>query len=653
MQHRVEATPGYWIVITTPSHFARDVARRRLTIRTDRLIQSARYDSGGTRTLLIAPRNVPRVDAVDRDSCWGLRLELAQLLGAEIGPAIARTPNWQRELPLRLLTPLLLSGFPKGSRHRDVMRRFTENTQRALEHGVGAYLDGRTRYNVDLYETHGPGTMRYSHLDHFGFVYGCQIALVLEVVARNPDAEVVVVDLGTGAGHFLLTLAHVLAERDMRGTQVRLIGVDRSDADMRYGRALAQQRHVDVTFVRDDVADPHFPDRLRAWRPDVVVANHVVEHLRAELKEHLLPEWLLAARHALTISVPLETGVAGNVSAHDHAYRSQDVLELARAMELRSGYAAEALDVEHTSRSGLVQWLKSPRVAVDGGLSLDAFVVSPRVAKAATDPILSEDFRIPFEPARYGLRRRALKIGEIKDQATFTVQGREPRQVRQLVIKFPDTAVIVPTEFRQLGEAIQLIVDHFRAVEPEYDDFYGYLNVFRGTTRFSSYRGLSLNCHGDQMQTLRPGYAFRPDYSYIVSNTLPTIFFDQPFDLTEAVGRARAGERVNAYELMNQQADPAHRYCSENFGIYLLSPYVVHSASDAEESVFRVFLKVAFSRKRFFDNRELRRNLAFDYVDWYLRPTVGYADGFLQHAHWNERFLLEDLVDPKTSDAAA
>ena len=109
------------------------------------------------------------------------------------------------------------------------------------------------------------------------------------------------------------------------------------------------------------------------------------------------------------------------------------------------------------------------------------------------------------------------------------------------------------------------------------------------------------------------------------------------------MGRARNGEPINLYDSFNTQASPRCCYRTENFGIYLLSPYVVHSAAAAEEDVERVFLKVAFSTKRFFDNRELRRNPAFDVDDWYQQDTVGFIGGWFSHRHWSERFLRADL----------
>ena len=47
-----------------------------------------------------------------------------------------------------------------------------------------------------------------------------------------------------------------------------------------------------------------------------------------------------------------------------------------------------------------------------------------------------------------------------------------------------------------------------------------------------------------------------------------------------------------------------------------------HSAAPSEADIERVFMKVAFSSKRFFDNRELRRNPAFDIDRWYLADLL-------------------------------
>jgi hypothetical protein len=519
------------------------------------------------------------------------------------------------ELPLRLLSPLYLQAFPDGAGHDDVMWAFTRNTQQRFDRVVESFLAGRTCYNPEAYSQRGPAHSAYSHIEHLGWIYHLEIKLVLRILEGDPSRTVTVVDLGTGAGHFAITLAEQLVARGLLD-RTRIIGIDRElHRDMVYGIGVVRERGLAIEFLEDDVANPEFPDRLRRLRPDVIVANHVLEHLEREIQNRYLQDWLLATQHAMFVSVPLKDNPRSSLSDHTDTFDADRVTRLARSMELRVGYAVEAEDIEGTRDVGLIQWIRTPEVRERGGFSGGAYVLRPNDVVPEPDPILA-DFSRPFDPAEFNRLRRAPKIGEIRDKTTFAQPGDRPRQVRQLLIKGSGTDVFVPEEFGQFREAIKIIIDHNRAANPDYASTYGYLNVFRGMTGFSSYRGLSLNCHGDQLQTLKEGYAFPPDWSYIVSNTLPTTLFEQPFDISEAVARARAGEAINLYGYLNKQADRARAYHSDNFEIYLLSPYVVHSASDAQEDAFRVFMKVAFSTKRFSDNRELRRNPAFNNSNW-------------------------------------
>lgn len=467
-------------------------------------------------------------------------------------------------------------------------------------------------------------------------------ARILRLLEDDQQLTLTVVDVGTGGAHFLLTLGTLLRERDWLA-RVRMIGIDRSDRDKKFGSELATELGVSVEFFDWDITAPDFADKLRRLRADVIVVNHVLEHLEGEVQNRYLHDWLLAAGRFLSVSVPINDDPTNSLSAHTTAFDPTGVGQLAASMELRVGFAVKAVGLDETKGGGLMTWERRPDVRDRGGFSGAIFIVAPRPAVINPDPILA-DFTKAFDPAEFGNVRRAPIIGRIQNREKFTEQGHEPAPiVRQLVVKVPHSRVIVPVELEQCREAIELIVAHNKAANPAYEESYAYLNVFRGFTKSSSYRGLSLNCHGDQLQTLRPGYAFPPDWSYIVSSSLPTTLFEQAFDVSDVVARARLGEHVNIYDTLNKQADRERAYTSENFAILLLSPFVVHSASEAEESVFRVFLKVAFSSKRFWDNRELRRNPAFDIESWYHQDTVGYIGGFFSHAHWNERFLACDL----------
>lgn len=584
--------------------------------------------AGGEQTTIAVENAFPPDKAdIDRDDAWRRRLELWE----DVSGLLQHEPD--RGEILDVLTKSYLEAFDPGATEDDLLRTFTTNTQACFDERVQAYLTGARTYDVAQYERGGVCHSGYSHIAHLGWVYAKQIELLERLLER--ERPLTVVDVGTGAGHFVLTVRNHLAGAGRLG-EVRLIGIDRSKRDMRFGAELAAEVELEV----DDLTDPAFADRLRRRRPDVIVANHVLEHVEGEIKNRYLHDWLLAARVALTVSVPLGNGRGSSICGHVQRFTAADVTSLASQMAHRVAGAVEPQRVEATGHGGLCSWVR-----IGGcGLSGRFLRLQPQDPEMTPDPDpILQDFGTPFDPAAFSTARRAPTIGEVHDRATFEQQGGDPGQVRQLLIKMPGSDVVLPEEFGQFREAVQIIVDHNRAANPDYDASYGYLNVFRGVTDFSSYRGLSLNRHGDQLQGLRLEYAYKPDWSYIVSNTLPTIMYDQGFDMSAAVERFNAGGEVNLYDYMNAQAKAALSYRSHDFGIHLLSPYVVHAASAAEQGLWRVFLKVAFSTKRFFDNRELRRNPAFDIEAWYQADTVGRVGGWLSHGHWNERFLKEDV----------
>jgi 2-polyprenyl-3-methyl-5-hydroxy-6-metoxy-1,4-benzoquinol methylase len=610
----------------------------------------------------------PAIEGMYRDDAWHRRLDLAQLLNALLGEAFpAHRDHLQRELPRQLVTLDYQRVLPVGVSRAEVLRIFTQNTQERFRRVVGEYLRGERTYDAGKYREHGVTDAGYSHIAHFGQIYTEQILLVERHLQQYPERTITVVDLGTGNGHFLLTLASHLENRGLLA-RVRLIGIDQAEEDMGHAKAMCRPSYADyVSFHATDITHPGFADRLRRYQADIIIANHVLEHLPVPADEHASPDrevrpggtiqsliinrylqdWVLASGMALSISVPLGDDPAISISEHGTEYDADSVTSLARSLEIRTGYAIEADRILETSDLGLCTLVRTPEVVLYGGFQGEVLTISPHPTPLSTDVDIAEDFAVPFNPFRYAEPRRAPKIGDIQDRAAFEQQGHAPRQVRQFPIKMPGTDIKLPCEFAQVAEAVQLISGHNKSVNPAYESSYAYLNVFRGKTLFSSYRGLSLTCHGDQMQTLRPEYAYPPDWSYIVSNTLPTIFFEQGFDLTEAITQYQRGERVNLYDVFQAQASEDTIYRSENFGIYLLSPYVVHAAAAADQDVDRVFVKVAFSRKRFFDNRELRRNPAFAIADWYLSDTVGYIGDWLSYGHWNERFLWDDIGTPE------
>jgi hypothetical protein len=486
-----------------------------------------------------------------------------------------------------------------------------------------------------------PQDEAYRHDGLMDAIAAVETTAIIDWAKQTTSKTVRIVVLGCGVGHELLVLAAAL-ERNGLARKARLIGIDRSQHDLKLAKA-AFTRHypkMRVRFVKGDLLDPAFGDRLRAWRPDFTFLTHVLEHLPEEIEGSLLQDALHATGASVFLAVPLNDPPASSISHHVREFTHEGVVRLAKKMIARCAGAINAVDLDITSKIGLVHWMREAR----GNFGRKHFVVEPRTVEIAWNPEF-DVFRRKFDAAELNRQHYAVKVGDLMDKEAFDGEKKGTVQFRQLLIKKPGTPIRVPAELRRFREAIMQMASHFRAMNPWYEAYYIYLNVFSGPMSFDAYRGLSLSCHGDQLQNLRGDCWYPPDASYIASNTLPTIFLNQEFDVSDAIARAKAGEKVNLYDYLNRQARKDARTFSENYSIYLLNPYVIHSAQAAigRDGEYRTFFKLAFSVKRFFDNREMRYNHALGYADWHDQKTVGYLDGWLNHAHPNERFLLEDL----------
>ena len=583
---------------------------------------------------------------INRDDAWNRRLEVSQTLSklfsikqASATPFSA-TRSWKQSV-IDVVIGTYSITFCNEISKDEILKISHVNSQKEIDHAIESFSKGEA-YDSERYANLGVKDPRYSHIKHFAWLYWQIIQLIKHLITESPK-QLTVVDLGVGNGHFILSAIKVLEQEGMKG-RVKFIGIDNNQNSIDFARQLLTDQGIaNVNLMHDDVTKPGFAKRLNCLKADLVVANHMLEHLPGELKNKYLHDWLVGSKHLLAISVPLGDELISSISNHYHFFDVEKVQALADSMEIRVGYAIETKNIDLTKYVGLMVFEKRKEVQKYGGFHGELVELFPDATDV--DPSSYYDvFQKTFDPKEFQKAYRAPIVGTIKNKLLFAKKGDQPRQVRQLPIKMPNTSVQIPTEFMQFEEAIQLIINHNKAVNPDYDEYFAYLNIFRGMTKFDAYRGLSLNCHGDQLQGLNSEYWYNPDYSYIVSNTNPTSLYEQRFDFSEAIRKFKEGQHVNLYDFMNAQAEEKNRYFSENFSIYLLNPYVVHSATYIEKEVYRVFMKVAFSSKRFFDNRELRRNPAFDYKNWYYQETIGYTDGWLQHAHYNERFLKRDII---------
>jgi hypothetical protein len=281
--------------------------------------------SDGTRHCVIANRADRSTAPIERDRVWFQRRELGHYL----------FPPWQREsagapdhagtldreqLVLELVTQANIMKLGHGAGVEEVLETFFTHSQERFERATGAFYCGAQVYAVEHYDVGAP---TYSHIEHFSWIYATELQLLHELAASHPERDLIVVDEGTGFGHFILTAARVLPADVL--ARVRFRGTDHKMKDMRFAQRLAERfPALHATWHLEDLEAPDHAARVQALNGgqpvDMLVLNHVVEHLEATPPGDFLLALLHATHDTLVLTVPLRDRLGQKVSSHTQEY---------------------------------------------------------------------------------------------------------------------------------------------------------------------------------------------------------------------------------------------------------------------------------------------------------------------------------------------
>lgn len=163
-------------------------------------------------------------------------------------------------------------------------------------------------------------------------------------------------DVATGTGRNATYLAD-------RGYEVEAIDV--SDEALERARRRADERGVDVEWIRTDLTDPEVDIETDAYDL-ITVSFFAALDLLPELKEALAPDGVLVYEHHLRSSDPVEIGP----SSDRHRYRSNDLLRACldltilayeeRRREVNGGTAAVATLLARNSGGGAQSYPDPP-----------------------------------------------------------------------------------------------------------------------------------------------------------------------------------------------------------------------------------------------------------------------------------------------------
>ncbi|MBI5246306.1 MAG: hypothetical protein HY923_03940 [Elusimicrobia bacterium] len=269
-------------------------------------------------------------------------------------------------------------------------------------------------------------------------------------------------------------------------------------------------------------------------------------------------------------------------------------------------------------------------------LSNDGYTLTPEPNKPEerSSPIY-ETLLKPWS-LKYLLKsHKPVRIGAIVDKETFS---KKVTSVLNMPVKLPGGKVTVPKELAQFREFLQKVIDHEKAVNPDFNEYYMYFTVDQHQVKKGSTHRRP-GVHIDGVQGARYEVKLPPEHLYSASDALGTVFYDQVFDLT-----ALDPAKHHVHAELERQAKEENGRATPNYDIAFWDSYSVHRADLAKEDMMRTFVRVEFSKK-IYDSEGDTVNPALDY-HWerIARPIpAGLDDRPIFHNGYHQE--LKDL-DP-------
>lgn len=186
-------------------------------------------------------------------------------------------------------------------------------------------------------------------------------------------------------------------------------------------------------------------------------------------------------------------------------------------------------------------------------------------------------------------------------------------RILDMPIKFPGSDYKIPHELVALSPLIKKIVAHEHNINNDIDNYYCYLTLDRRLVRSGNTTRKS-GIHVDGFQGARLGEKLPVDHSYILSNVLPTLFYNQPFKVEKEWDKSCH----NYFEGFEKQKRENNVIAYLANTVLLMDAYCLHEAPVATIDTHRTFLRLSYTVREF-DRLGNAHNHMFDY-DWQMFP---------------------------------
>ena len=240
-------------------------------------------------------------------------------------------------------------------------------------------------------------------------------------------------------------------------------------------------------------------------------------------------------------------------------------------------------------------------------LSGKGFVLLPspqRKAVVKRDSPIYDTMLKPWKLAHMLQVHKPIFLAPLTDKEAFS---RKTVSVLNMPIMMPGIEGFrVVAEHEQFTEMLQKILDHEVEVNPDLRNFYAYMTVDqRPVQKGKSHRREGI--HIDGVQGARYVVKLPPEHTYSASDSVGTIFYDQPFDL-----RHIDPARHHVHAELERQALPKNRIVLADYNLYFWDSYSVHETNRAPKDLVRTFVRVEFSKK-IYDGVGDTQSPLFDY----------------------------------------
>ena len=259
-------------------------------------------------------------------------------------------------------------------------------------------------------------------------------------------------------------------------------------------------------------------------------------------------------------------------------------------------------------------------------------------SNASSAPVFDNEFRekhqchfdnigLKFDYAKFAeTRHPPVSIGFLCDTFTFDepiAAGTD--QAQDMPIAFPvsdrnDYEYRLPSCYKLLNEFVQKVADVWSSLEPNAHEYYAYLSLSYGVIPpWKVQRRPGIHCDGFQSARVNPKE--KGEYTFVASNSLPTLFYVEEFDTSPL-----DPSRDNFFIRFSQNATKDPIDCQRPYEIMMMDPYCLHSAVSnvTDDAIRRTFVRIIYST-RVYDRLGNTVNPSFDYR-WEMVRREAQAD---------------------------